>query len=126
MTATAQEITKSPYITLLGKEYAIGDWKPFINGLANDTTFHVWELSRDEVTAIYNNRNLRKKSYKMLWIYHMGYLSKNVRKGDESIKAWYVANRENLVNGYKNSPLEDVIKRDFDKTINSIDYYISK
>ena len=122
MSASAQEedkqdremvITKSPYITLLGKEYAIGDWHPFVLKLAKDTTFHIWELSSKEITAIYNNKNLRKKSYERLWQDHLVYLIGNLRskKRDEALTEWTKRNLKNIEDGYENSPLEKSPKK---------------
>ena len=124
MSASAQEedkqgremvITKSPYITLLGKEYAIGDWHPFILKLAKDTTFHIWELSSKEITAIYNNRNLRKKSYERLWLDHLVYLRNNLynkKNPDKSLIEWTKRNLKNIEDGYENSPLEKSPKKE--------------
>lgn len=108
------EITKSPYITLLGKEYAIGDWFPFVQKLSRDTTFHIWELSSKEITAIYNNKNLRKKSYERLWQEHLVYLYHNMwlpSRRDESLIEWTKRNLKNIEDGYENSPLEKSPKK---------------
>lgn len=114
-----QEITKSPYITLLGKEYAIGDRKPFVRKLAKDTTFHLWELSSREITAIYNNKNLRKKAYKLLWNMNLKYICRNIRK-DDALKNWYISNRKNIRKGYENSPLPIKEKKKCDNLMSAI------
>lgn len=117
-----QEITKSPYITLLGKEYAIGDRKPFVRKLAKDTTFHLWELSSREITAIYNNKNLRKKAYKLLWNMNLKYIYRNIHK-DEALKSWYKLNEENIKIGYEKSPLPGKEKRKCKNLTDAIGWY---
>lgn len=131
MSASAQEedkqgremvITKSPYITLLGKEYAIGDRKTFLKTLARDTSFHIWELSSKEITAIYNNKNLRKKAYKLLWNMNLKYIYRNIHK-DEALKSWYKSNEENIKIGYEKSPLPGKEKRKCKNLTDAIGWY---
>ena len=124
-----QEITKSPYITLLGKEYAIGEYRPFILKLAKDTTFHIWELSSKEITAIYNNKNLRKKAYVFLWQDHLVYLRNNLwnkKNPDKSLIEWTKRNLKNIEDGYENSPLEESPKKVCRKLMNNIKEEIAR
>lgn len=125
-----QEITKSPYITLLGKEYTIGDWAPFIQKLAKDTIFHVWELQSSEITAIYNNKNLRRKAYDYLWRWHLEYLYYTglyyPDRRDEALIEWTKRNLKNIEDGYENSPLKESPKKACRKLMKKIKEEIAR